>query len=131
MFGNSKAFSSFSVNDLAAAKDFYGDVLGLEVEEVGKMHVLRMHLAGGGEVVIYPKAGHTPASFTVLNFQVPDIDDAVDKLKVKGVKFESYDGEIQTDEKGISRGADKGRGPNIAWFRDPAGNIISVIEDDK
>jgi predicted enzyme related to lactoylglutathione lyase len=131
MFGNSKAFSSFSVNDLSAAKDFYGNVLGLGVEEVGTMHVLRLRLAGGGDVVVYPKSDHAPATFTVLNFNVPDIDDAVDKLKAKGVQFESYGGEIKTDENNISRGAEKGRGPNIAWFRDPAGNIISVIEDDK
>ena len=130
MFKESNAFSSFSVNDLAAAKDFYGATLGLDVSDVANMHVLRVSLAGGGTVLIYPKPDHAAATFTVLNFKVPNIDEAVGKLKEKNVRFESYDGEIKTDENNISRGGDSGRGPNIAWFRDPAGNILSVIEDD-
>ena len=130
MFKNAKAFSSFSVNDLEAAKKFYRDTLGLDVAEVGSMHVLIVTLAGAGNVVIYPKPDHTPATFTVLNFNVPDIDEAVNKLKGKNVQFESYEGAIKTDENNISRGAESGRGPNIAWFRDPAGNILSVIEDE-
>jgi hypothetical protein len=95
------------------------------------MHVLSVSLAGGGTVVIYPKPDHAPATFTVLNFKVPDIDKAVDELKEKNVQFESYGGAIKTDENNVSRGAESGRGPNIAWFRDPAGNILSVIEDDR
>ena len=130
MFKESRSFSSFSVDDLAAAKEFYGAALGLEVAEVAQMHVLDVRLAGGGRVVIYPKPDHTPATFTVLNFQVPNIDEAVNKLKEKNVQFESYGGEIKTDENHISRGAESGRGPNIAWFRDPAGNILSVIEEE-
>jgi predicted enzyme related to lactoylglutathione lyase len=131
MFRESNAFSSFSVNDLAAAKDFYGDTLGLDVTDVANMHVLSVGLAGGGTVLIYPKPDHAPAAFTVLNFKVRNIDDAVSKLKEKDVPFESYDGEIKTDANNISRGGESGRGPNIAWFRDPAGNILSVIEDDR
>ncbi|MEP7214280.1 MAG: VOC family protein [Acidobacteriota bacterium] len=131
MFRESNAFSSFSVNDLAAAKDFYGGTLGLDVTDVANMHVLSVSLAAGGTVIIYPKPDHTPATFTVLNFKVPNIDEAVGKLKEKDVQFESYDGSIRTDENNISRGAESGRGPNIAWFRDPAGNILSVIEDDE
>jgi len=131
MFREANAFSSFSVNDLAAAKEFYGSTLGLKVTDVANMHVLSVSLAGGGTVVIYPKPDHTPATFTVLNFKVPNIDEAVDKLKEKNVQFESYESEIKTDENNISRGAESGRGPNIAWFRDPAGNILSVIENDR
>jgi len=130
MFKNAKAFSSFSVNDLEAAKKFYRDTLGLDVAEVGSMHVLTVTLGAGGNVVIYPKPDHTPATFTVLNFNVPNIDEAVNKLKGKNVQFESYEGAIKTDENNISRGAEAGRGPNIAWFKDPAGNILSVIEDE-
>ena len=131
MFREANAFSSFSVNDLAAAKEFYGSTLGLKVTDVANMHVLSVSLAGGGTVVIYPKPDHAPATFTVLNFKVPNIDEAVDKLKEKNVQFESYESEIKTDENNISRGAESGRGPNIAWFRDPAGNILSVIEDER
>jgi len=130
VFKESKAFASFSVDDLAAAKEFYGGTLGLEVIEVSQMHVLDVRLAGGGRIVIYPKPDHAPATFTVLNFQVADIDETVKKLKDKNVPFESYGGEISTDENNVSRGADSGRGPNIAWFRDPAGNILSVIEEE-
>jgi len=131
MFREANAFSSFSVNDLAAAKEFYGSTLGLKVTDVANMHVLSVSLAGGGTVVIYPKPDHAPATFTVLNFKVPNIDEAVDKLKEKNVQFESYESEIKTDENNISRGAESGRGPNIAWFRDPAGNILSVLEDER
>src|SRR5215204_5588197 len=131
MFREANAFSSFSVNDLAAAKQFYGDTLGLSVTDVANMHVLSVGLAGGGTAVIYPKPDHAPATFTVLNFKVTNIDEAVDKLKEKNVQFESYESEIKTDENNISRGAESGRGPNIAWFRDPAGNILSVIEDER
>src|SRR5262249_17879179 len=116
-----KAFSGFSVNDIPKAKAFYSQTLGLEVTESNGL--LRLHVAGGNPLVVYPKPNHEPATFTILNFPVDDIEKAVDELVSRGVKFEIYD-ESQ-DAKGISRG----RGPNIAWFKDPAGNILSVIED--
>lgn len=129
MFKDSKAFSSFSTDDLTKAKAFYTDVLGLQVME-NEMGILELHLATGGKVIIYPKGGaHTPATYTVLNFPVPNIDQAVDTLTKKGVRFEHYDmGEMKTDAKGIVRGQ-AGKGPSIAWFKDPAGNILSVIEE--
>ena len=128
MFKNAKAFSSFSVDDLAKAKEFYRKTLGIEVEEETKMHILYLHLAHGGRVMVYPKSkGHTPATFTVLNFIVADIDNAVEQLSKKGVKFEQYDNEyIKTDKKGISR---MPHGPSMAWFQDPAGNILSVLQE--
>jgi catechol 2,3-dioxygenase-like lactoylglutathione lyase family enzyme len=126
MFKNTKAFSSFSVDDLEKAKEFYGQTLGLEVSETKEG--LGLRLAGGIEVFLYPKPNHEAATFTVLNFQVDDIEQAVDQLRGQGVQFESYEGELKTDEKGIFRGAARGEGPNIAWFTDPAGNILSVIE---
>ena len=127
MFKDTKAFSSFSTNDLAKAKEFYGQTLGLEVVEDQAMGLLGLHLATGGQVMIYPKDDHTPASFTVLNFPVDNIEQAVEELTKRGVRFETYDTEeIKTDEKGIARG---GGGPSIAWFKDPAGNILSVLEE--
>ncbi|MDW7733629.1 MAG: VOC family protein [Methanolobus sp.] len=125
MLKDSKAFSSFSVDDLAKAKAFYGDTLGLEVTEEKNMG-LKIHIAGGMEVFIYPKEDHQPATFTVLNFMVDDIDRAVDELKARGVVFEQYEGELQTDEKGIHRSFPE-ENFNIAWFRDPAGNFLSVL----
>jgi catechol 2,3-dioxygenase-like lactoylglutathione lyase family enzyme len=122
MFQKSKAFSGFSVDDLAAAKAFYGDTLGVALEETNGM--LNLHLGGGGVVLIYPKPNHTPATFTVLNFPVDDVERAVDELTAKGVQFEHYEGEMATDAKGIMRG----QGPLIAWFKDPAGNIVSVLQ---
>ena len=126
MFKDSKAFGSFSVDDLTKAKEFYGQKLGLDVSETTEG--LGLKIIGGCEIFLYPKANHTPASFTVLNFPVDDVDQAVEQLAKRGVQFESYDGEIKTDEKGIFRGASRGQGPNIAWFKDPAGNILSVLE---
>jgi catechol 2,3-dioxygenase-like lactoylglutathione lyase family enzyme len=126
MFKNSKAFSSFSVDDLQKAKEFYSQTLGLDVSE--SKEGLKLKIAGGGTVFLYVKPNHTPASFTVLNFPVDDIDKAVDQLKEVGLRFESYGGDITTDDKGIFRGASRGDGPNIAWFKDPAGNILSVFE---
>ena len=120
-----KAFSSFSVNDLQKAKEFYGRTLGLEVSESAEG--LELHPGGNLDVFIYPKPNHTPASFTVLNFLVDDIEKAVDELNKTGVRFEKYDGEIKTDEKGIHRDG----GPSIAWFKDPAGNILSVLQNDQ
>jgi predicted enzyme related to lactoylglutathione lyase len=126
MFKNSKAFSSFSVDDLEKAKTCYGETLGLDVSETPE--ALELQLNGGGKMFLYPKPNHEPATFTVLNFPVEDIEQAVDQLTKLGVRFESYEGEMKTDEKGIFRGADRGQGPNIAWFKDPAGNILSVLE---
>ena len=121
MFKHTKAFSGFSVNDLEKAKHFYGEILGLEVSEsMG----LELHIEGGNNILIYPKPNHTPATFTILNFPVTDIEKAVKELKEKGITFESYEGPIKTDEDGIFRGG----GPLIAWFTDPAGNILSVLE---
>jgi predicted enzyme related to lactoylglutathione lyase len=122
MFSKTKAFSSFSADDLDKARAFYGQKLGLEVSQTPED--LELRLAGGGQVFIYPKPNHEPASFTVLNFIVEDIDQAVDQLSSRGIRFEQYEGEIKTDEKGIHRNA----GPKIAWFKDPAGNILSVLE---
>lgn len=127
MFKDAKAFSTFSVNDIPKAKEFYGKTLGIEVSE--EEEGLGLKIAGGGSVFLYPKDDHEPASFTVLNFPVDNIDEAVDKLKGLGIKFESYEGEMKTDDKGIYRGKDAGQGPNIAWFKDPAGNVLSVIEE--
>jgi len=123
MLKESKAFSGFAAPDLAKLKEFYGQILGLNVTE--DHGLLTLHLAGGNNVLIYPKADHVPAIFTVLNFPVDDVDQAVDELARRGVQFERYDGpEIKTDEKGIMRG----NGPTIAWFKDPAGNILSVLK---
>lgn len=127
MFKDTHAFSSFSANDLQKAKEFYGKTLGLEISETKEG--LGLKIAGGGQVFIYPKPNHEPATFTILNFPVANIDEAVDQLNKLGVRFEQYEGEMKTDEKGIFRGADRGQGPNIAWFKDPAGNILSVIEE--
>ena len=124
MLKDSKTFSSFSSNDLPKAKRFYAETLGLDVSE--EMGGLGLHL-GGGDVFVYPKDDHTPATFTVLNFTVDDVDAEVDRLTAAGVRFEQYSGEIETDEKGIARAP--GGGPAIAWFKDPAGNILSVIGD--
>jgi catechol 2,3-dioxygenase-like lactoylglutathione lyase family enzyme len=122
MLKKSKAFSGFSVNDIAKAQQFYGKTLGLDVAE--DSGGLTLKLAGGTHILIYPKPNHSPATFTILNFPVPDIEAAVAGLKERGVTFERYDQpDIKTDEKGIHRG-----GPLIAWFKDPAGNILSVIE---
>ena len=124
MLTRSKAFSSFSVDDLQKAKAFYQEILGVNVTD-NPMGLIELNLEGGSKVLVYPKPDHTPATFTVLNFPVINIEEAVDELTQKGVSFEQYEGEIQTDEKGISRG---NGGPTIAWFKDPAGNIFSLIE---
>ena len=123
MFKDTKAFSGFSVNDIGQAKEFYGKTLGLEVSEAHG--ILTLKIAGGARIVIYPKPNHAPATFTILNFPVDDIEKAVDGLSAHGVRFENYDGALKTDEKGIHRG----EGPKIAWFKDPAGNILSVLEE--
>jgi catechol 2,3-dioxygenase-like lactoylglutathione lyase family enzyme len=124
MFDASKAFSGFSVDDVAAAKSFYGDTLGLDVSE--EHGLLWLRIGQGSGILVYPKPNHTPASFTILNFPVANIDEAVDELTQKGVRFERYEG-FEQDEKGILRGDE---GPPIAWFTDPAGNVLSVLEGD-
>jgi len=124
MLKDSKAFSGFSAGDIPKAKKFYSETLGLDVAESHGLLTLR--LAGGNNVLIYPKPNHVPATFTVLNFPVKDVDLAVDELTKRGVRFEKYDlPDLKTDKKGIMRG----NGPTIAWFKDPAGNILSVIEE--
>lgn len=130
MFQNTKVFSSFSVNDLDKAKDFYHRILGLAINpiDMGEGNsILELQIEGGLKIIVYPKPNHTPATFTILNFPVADIEKAVDELIIRGVSFERYDNEwMKTDEKGIFRGG----GPVIAWFTDPAGNILSVIEKE-
>lgn len=124
MWRANEVFTGFSVNDLKKAKEFYTKVLALKVdnEDMG----LNLHLPGGGRLFIYAKENHQPATFTVLNFVVDNIDEAVEELKNRGVQLERYEG-IPADEKGIFRGRSKEQGPDIAWFTDPAGNILSVI----
>ena len=123
MLRTSKAFSGFSVNDIPKARQFYAETLGLEVKEDEGM--LLLHLGSGARVILYPKENHTPASFTILNFPVDNVERTVQALKERGVRFEIYrDGPYKTDEQGIFRG----EGPTIAWFTDPAGNILSVLE---
>ncbi len=122
MFGTTKAFSGFSVDDIEAARAFYADTLGLRVSEENGMLIL--HLAGDRDTLVYPKLDHTPATFTILNFPVDDIEAAVDELAGKGVRFERYE-HLKTDDKGIFRGG----GPLIAWFTDPAGNVLSVLQE--
>jgi catechol 2,3-dioxygenase-like lactoylglutathione lyase family enzyme len=124
MLRTSKAFSGFSVDDIQKAKEFYGRTLELEVSQSNGL--LELHLAGGNTVLIYPKPNHSPATFTVLNFPVNNVDKAVDELTQRGVRFEIYnEPDLKTDEKGIMRG----NGPTIAWSKDPAGNILSVLEE--
>jgi catechol 2,3-dioxygenase-like lactoylglutathione lyase family enzyme len=122
MFENTRAFSGFSVDDVAHAKQFYGETLGLKVTE--EHGLLTLHIAGDRPTLIYPRPGHEPAAYTILNFPVDDIDAAVDALAARGVEFERYEG-MEQDERGVMREG----GPYIAWFRDPAGNILSVLQE--
>jgi predicted enzyme related to lactoylglutathione lyase len=124
MFTNTEAFSSFSVDDLTKAQQFYSETLGVTTDLNEDYGMLTLKLAGDRNVLVYAKPNHTPATYTVLNFPVDDIDKAVDELAAKGVRFERYD-EFQQDKKGIARG----QGPAIAWFKDPAGNILAVLEE--
>ncbi len=125
MLQDSKAFSGFAVDDPQAARRFYGETLGLGVEDAGEAGLLTLRLAGDRAVLVYPKPDHVPATYTVLNFPVDDIEAVVDGLARRGVEFERYEGtDMETDEKGIFRGG----GPLIAWFKDPAGNILSVLQ---
>ncbi|MCX5380500.1 VOC family protein [Streptomyces sp. NBC_00091] len=121
MFSDTKAFSGFAVDDLERAREFYGRTLGLRVTEEHGM--LTLHIAGGTEILVYPKENHTPAGFTLLNFPVEDIDTAVEELTRRGVRFERYP-EFEQDDKGVFRH----EGPPIAWFTDPAGNVLSVLQ---
>jgi catechol 2,3-dioxygenase-like lactoylglutathione lyase family enzyme len=126
MLADSKAYSGFAVPDLAEARAFYADTLGLNVSELDdQSDLITLHLAGGRNIVVYTKPDHSPATYTILNFPVADVEGTVDGLIQRGVRFEQYDG-IEQDDKGINRG----QGPLIAWFRDPAGNILSIIEQD-
>ena len=122
MFANTRAFSGFAVDDLEAAKKFYGETLGLRTSE--QYGLMTLHLAGDRDTLVYPKPDHVPASYTILNFGVDDIDAAVDELVRRGISLEKYDGMGQ-DEKGINRAG----GPYIAWFKDPAGNILAVLQE--
>jgi catechol 2,3-dioxygenase-like lactoylglutathione lyase family enzyme len=122
MFRTTKAFSGFAVPDIEAARRFYGETLGLDVSEDHGM--LTLHIAGGRDILVYPKPDHTPATYTILNFPVDDIEKAVDQLTERGVRFERYE-QMETDAKGIARG----EGPLIAWFTDPAGNVLSLLQE--
>jgi catechol 2,3-dioxygenase-like lactoylglutathione lyase family enzyme len=125
MLANSKAYSGFAVDDLQKAQEFYGETLGLKTSVLDEEYgLMSLHLAGDRDTLVYQKADHTPATYTILNFPVDDIDKAVDELAARGVRFERYDG-FEQDEKGISRG----EGPYIAWFKDPAGNVLSVLQE--
>lgn len=127
MFKSTHAFSGFSVDNIQKAKTFYNKVLGLDVSEGHDYFWLNTD--GDKKTLVYQKDNHKPATFTILNFPVDDIDKTVDELVKRGVKFEHYKGDIETDEKGIHRGITLGKGPNVAWFQDPAGNILSVVEE--
>ena len=124
MLKDSKAFSGFSVNDLQKAQEFYRRTLGLDVTK--EKEGLVLHITGGCKIFVYPKPNHVPATFTILNFPVDNVEEAVDELTKRGVRFEVYnEGDLKTDKKGIFRGG----GPKIAWFKDPAGNFLSVLEE--
>jgi catechol 2,3-dioxygenase-like lactoylglutathione lyase family enzyme len=125
VLADSSAYSGFSVDDLDAARRFYEETLGLRTSALGMDGLMRLELGGGGFVLVYAKTDHTPATFTVLNFPVPDVEKAVDELTARGVRFERYENP-PTDEKGIMRAG----GPLIAWFTDPAGNVFSVMQQD-
>jgi catechol 2,3-dioxygenase-like lactoylglutathione lyase family enzyme len=128
MFHHAKPFSGFSVSSLDQARKFYHDTLGLEIEDT-PMGMVQLRIDDDTKVFMYEKSNHEPATFTILNFPVDDIDKAVDELSDKGIRFETYtEGDIRTNAKGIAKPA-SGHGPKIAWFKDPAGNILSVLED--
>ncbi len=127
MFKDSKAFCSFSVEDLQKAKEFYGQILGLDVSESYGGRLLEIHIDDRMKILIYPKPNHIPATYTILNFPVKNLEQAIDDLTKRGIRFEIYsEGNIKTDEKGISLGDE---GPKVAWFKDPAGNVLSVLEE--
>jgi catechol 2,3-dioxygenase-like lactoylglutathione lyase family enzyme len=125
MLANTKAYSGFAVDDVQKAREFYGETLGLKTSVLDEEYgLMSLHLAGDRDTLVYQKPDHTPATYTILNFPVDDIDKAVDELAARGVRFEQYDG-LEQDEKGIARGG----GPYIAWFKDPAGNVLSVLQE--
>ena len=126
MLADSPSFAGFSTDDIDKAREFYGGTLGLRTTE--EMGMLRLHLGGGGTVVVYPKEDHRAATFTVLNFPVPNIAEAVDRLTAAGVSMERYPG-FDADEKGVVRPPNPEYGPPIAWFKDPAGNVIAIMEE--
>jgi len=126
MFADTKAFSGFAVDDLKQAEEFYGETLGLKTEILDQDNgLLSLHLAGGRDTLVYLKPDLSPANYTILNFPVEDVEKAVDELTARGVDFERYE-DFEQDEKGIARGP----GPEIAWFKDPAGNILSVLDEE-
>jgi catechol 2,3-dioxygenase-like lactoylglutathione lyase family enzyme len=125
MLAQSKAFSGFAVDDLEQARKFYADTLGLDVKAIDDPGLLNIRFAGGRDILVYPKGDFEPATYTILNFPVDDVEAAVDDLGSRGVAFERYEG-MEQDEKGIARGP----GPEIAWFKDPAGNILAVLESE-
>ncbi len=127
MFRETKAFSGFSVDNIEKARQFYGELLQMEVTHDEEMNILQLQVHGGNDIIVYEKPNHTPATFTILNFPVPNVQQSVERLKAAGVQFESYDmPDMKTDEDNIFRGG----GPLIAWFTDPAGNILSVLETE-
>ena len=128
MFADTKAFSGFATDDLEKAQEFYGETLGLKTSVMVEGELLALHLASDRDTIVYRKPDFTPATYTILNFPVDDIDQAVDELTARGVALERYDG-MDQDEKGIVRGLGSGEGPDIAWFKDPAGNILSVLKE--
>jgi catechol 2,3-dioxygenase-like lactoylglutathione lyase family enzyme len=127
MFATAKAFSGFAVDDVEKAEKFYRGTLGVKTST--EHGLMTLHLAGDRPTLVYPKPDHTPATYTILNFPVDDIDQAVEKLTARGVRFEQFEGAGQ-DEKGILRGLSRGEGPDIAWFKDPAGNVLSVLQEE-
>jgi catechol 2,3-dioxygenase-like lactoylglutathione lyase family enzyme len=131
MLENSKAFSGFAVEDLTKAQQFYGETLGLKTEVIDEENgLMTLHLAGDRPTLIYQQQGTTPASYTILNFPVDDVDEAVDELGKRGISFERYEGfPFEQDEKGIARGLAAGQGPDVAWFKDPTGNVLSVLQE--
>jgi catechol 2,3-dioxygenase-like lactoylglutathione lyase family enzyme len=125
MFADTKAYSGFAVDDMKKAREFYGETLGLRTAVLDDEHgLMTLHLAGDRDTLVYEKPDHAPANYTILNFTVDDIDKAVDELSARGVRFERYEG-FEQDEKGIARGP----GPQIAWFEDPAGNVLAVLQE--
>jgi predicted enzyme related to lactoylglutathione lyase len=129
MLENSKAYSGFAVKDLQKAKEFYGETLGLKTEVIDEENgLMTLHLAGDRPTIIYQQPDSTPASYTILNFPVDDIDAAADELSKRGITFERYDA-FEHDEKGIARGLAQNRGPDIVWFKDPFGNVLSVLQE--
>jgi predicted enzyme related to lactoylglutathione lyase len=129
MLAHAKTFNGFAVPDLAQAQRFYGEMLGLDIEVLDEQNgLMTLHLPGGNDTLVYAKPDHKPANYTILNFNIDDIDAAVDGLAERGVEFERYEG-MEQDDKGIMRGRSAGRGPDIAWFTDPAGNILSVLQE--